>query len=76
MGAHPKKDASMKKLDPNQPNKRLDAHAVGARSEATICPNWPHSIAPKKVKPKKLGRSKTPSFALARAFRSGHGLYS
>ena len=66
----------MKTLDPDQPNKRAEAHAAGARSAATLCRNWPHSVKPKKVKPMKLGRSSRPRFAVAQAFRAGHGLYS
>ena len=66
----------MKTLDPDQPNKRAAAHAAGARSAATLCRNWPQSVKPKKLKPMKLDRSRTPRFVVAQAFRSGHGLYS
>ena len=66
----------MKTLDPDQPKKRAEAHAAGARSAATLCRNWPHPVKPKKVKPMKLGRSYSSRFAMARAFRTGHGLYS
>ena len=66
----------MKTLDPDQPNKRAEAHAAGARLAATLCRNWPHSVKPKKVKPMKLGRSPSPRFAVAQAFRAGHGRYS
>lgn len=66
----------MTNLDPEQRRTRAAAHAEAARSDATICPNWPHPIEPKKRKSKKTFEGKTPRFRVAQGFKAGHGLYS
>ena len=73
MGAH-LKDAQMKNPDPDQHTKRETAHALAARSHATVWPDWLRRAEPKRRK--KVYWAKTPRFVLARAHKAGHGRYS
>lgn len=72
--AYQKRMPFMKNLDPEQHRRRELAHAAGALSDASLWPNWPPRIEPRKAR--KAFRPKTPRFVLARAHRAGHGRYS
>ena len=57
--------------DLDQHKKREAAHALAARSDTTVWPDWLRRDEPKKRK--KVYWSKTPRFVLARAFKAGYG---
>jgi len=57
--------------------KRAEAHAQGAQSNATLWPRLPLLAEPSQPRKKgKVYEPRTPRFAIAKAFRAGHGRYS
>ena len=63
---------SRRNITPEQLEKILAAHSLGAVSANTICQNWPPPVKP--AKPAK--KTRTARFKVAKAFKPGSGRFS